>query len=170
MVSSCTQMIRKGFLLFCVLFSLLKLQAQCNPPGELPTATCSAAPLTCLSDACYTTLNNPFNCCNNFCGANTVINNPQYFQFIATSTDVQINIHVDNCNNGGAGLQCAIVTTCGWAPCPGGVVPCPDILACNAGTSPGGTMVLNATGLTIGQTYWLLIDGENGATCQYTIN
>ncbi|MEP6795736.1 MAG: hypothetical protein ABJB16_15510, partial [Saprospiraceae bacterium] len=99
---------------------------------------------------------------------NTIINNPQYFQFIATATTVEIDIHVDNCSSG-QGLQSAIVTSCAWQPCPGGNVPCPDILACNPGTSPGGTMVLIATGLTIGQTYWLLIDGSNGSTCQYTI-
>lgn len=68
------------------------------------------------------------------------------------------------------GLQSAIVTSCNWQPCPGGIVPCPDILACNAGASPGDTMVLMASGLTIGQTYWLLVDGSNGANCLYTIN
>ncbi|MBK9984160.1 MAG: gliding motility-associated C-terminal domain-containing protein [Saprospiraceae bacterium] len=168
MVSPDTQFFRKGFLLFSILFSLLKLNAQCNPPGELPTVDCASAPLTCLADACYSTLNIPAVCCMNFCGLNTIINNPQYFQFIATATNIEIDIHVDNCSSG-QGLQSAIVTSCAWQPCPGGAVPCPDILACNPGTSPGGTMVLIAGGLTIGQTYWLLIDGSNGSTCQYTI-
>ncbi|MBC8173629.1 MAG: T9SS type A sorting domain-containing protein [Chitinophagales bacterium] len=111
----------------------------------------------------------PVFCCNGFCGPNSTINNPQYFQFIATATDVQIQIHVDICS-AGQGLQSAIVNSCDWQPCPGGIVPCPDILDCNPGTSPGGTMVLNASELVIGQTYWLLIDGTSGSTCQYTIN
>ncbi|HZV69140.1 MAG TPA: T9SS type A sorting domain-containing protein [Saprospiraceae bacterium] len=147
---------------------LCDLNSQCNPPDQLPSHICAAAPLTCLSDACYSTLNVPFVCCNNFCGLNTIINNPQYFQFIATATDVQVQIHVDNCSSG-LGLQSAIVTFCGWQPCPGGNVPCADILDCNPGTSPGGTMVLNASGLVIGQTYWLLIDGNTESVCQYTI-
>jgi len=168
MVSPNTLFIKRSLLLLCILFSLLKLHAQCNPPDQLPTVNCNAAPLTCLADACYSTLNVPVMCCNGFCGANTVINNPQYFQFVATLTDVQIQIHVDMCSSG-QGLQSAIVTSCAWAPCPGGNVPCADILACTPGTSPPGTMVLNASGLVIGQTYWLLIDGSNGSTCQYTI-
>ncbi|MBK9984583.1 MAG: T9SS type A sorting domain-containing protein [Saprospiraceae bacterium] len=30
-------------------------------------------------------------------------------------------------------------------------------------------MILQASGLIVGQPYWLLIDGSNGSTCQYTI-
>ncbi len=160
---------RRVFLLLGFLFSLIRLQAQCNPPDALPTVNCVDAPLTCLADACYSTLNIPFVCCNGFCGTNTIINNPQYFQFIATATNVEIDIHVNSCSSG-SGLQAAIVTSCNWMPCPGNNPPCPDILACNPGTSPGGTMILIASGLTIGQTYWLLIDGSNGSTCQYTID
>ncbi len=135
----------------------------------MPTVSCDSAPLVCLTDYCATTLNEPAVCCMNFCGQNTIINNPQYFRFIATGDTVEIDIHVNACNTG-QGLQSAIVTSCNWAPCPGGMVPCPEILTCNPGTSPGEIMILKASGLVYGQSYWLLIDGSNGSTCEYKID
>src|SRR5258706_12441007 len=161
--------IRITALVIFIHFSIVKLEGQCNPPDQLPTLQCVDAPLVCLLNGCYTTLNEPFFCCMGWCGNNTVINNPQYFKFIAGAETVEIDIHVDNCSNG-SGLQAAIVSTCDWLVCPGNSVPCADILTCNPGTAPGGTMVLIANGMTVGQAYWLLIDGSNGASCEYTIN
>ncbi len=169
MLSPKSQLLRRVFLSLCILISLLKLQAQCNPPDQLPTVQCVDAPLTCLSDACYSTSDEAFFCCNGWCGNNTAVHNPQYFMIITTATFIEIHIHVDECEQGTA-LQSAIVTTCDWVPCPGNSVPCPDILDCNPGTVVGGTMVLTAGGLMIGDTLWLLIDGSSGAECQYTIN
>jgi gliding motility-associated-like protein len=150
---------RVGIFLITLLFTC-QLKSQCNPPDQLPTADCATAPFVCLVDACYQTLNIPLTCCNNWCGNNTIINNPQYFVFIPTCPDVEIDIHVDNCTNG-VGLQCAILDACPWDNS--------SVVDCNPGTPPGGTMVLTASGLIVGQMYWLLIDGSNGATCNYTI-
>ena len=82
---------------------------------------------------------------------------------ITTDTAIDIQIHVDNCEQGSTALQSAIVTTCDWVPCPGNIVPCPDILDCDPGTPPGGTMFLSASGLMIGDTLWLVIDGSSGS-------
>src|SRR5687768_10653495 len=161
MLSPKTQLIRRFCLLFCLLFCLIKLQSQCNPPNELPTGECETAPLTCLADACYSTASNPSPPYSGWCGAMTQIHNPQYFQFIATATTVQINIHVDNCTSG-SGLQSAILGACPWTNA--------DVLSCDPQEGVGGTMVLIATDLIIGNTYWLVIDGSNGAQCQYTID
>ena len=161
MVSPKSNLYQKVFLFIIILFSSIASNAQCDPPDQLPTPQCVDAPIVCLTDACYGTLNNPFVCCAGWCGNNTIINNPQFFAFIPTLSDVQIDIHVDNCSTG-AGLQSGIIDACPW--------DIPNVIACNPGTAPGGTMVLIATGLIIGQTYWLLIDGSNGATCQYTID
>src|SRR6187401_300840 len=151
--------LRVGIFLVTLLFTT-QLRSQCNPPDQLPTPMCEDAPFVCLVDACYETLNIPQTCCNNWCGNNTIINNPQYFLFVPTDPDVQINIHVDDCTNG-TGLQCAILDACPWDNS--------NVVDCNPGTNPGGTMVLMAFGLIVGQPYWLMIDGSNGATCNYTI-
>ncbi|HZV44648.1 MAG TPA: hypothetical protein VFF90_09215, partial [Saprospiraceae bacterium] len=152
-------LLRVGIFLVTLLFTT-QLRSQCNPPDQLPTPMCEDAPFVCLVDACYETLNIPQTCCNNWCGNNTIINNPQYFLFVPTAPNVQINIHVDDCTNG-TGLQCAILDACPWDNS--------NVVDCNPGTNPGGTMVLQAFGLIVGQPYWLMIDGSNGATCNYTI-
>ena len=138
------------------------LHAQCNPSDQIPAMDCEWAPFVCLQNACYTS--NPYitqSCCFNWCGNSTVIDNPQYFQFVPTSTNVEMHIHVDGCYSG-VGLQCAILDACPWDNS--------NVIDCNPGTPAGGTMVLSASGLVIGQLYWLLIDGTNGAVCNYTID
>lgn len=168
MLSLNPRVIRTFCLLFCLLLSLIKLQSQCNPPDQLPTVQCINAPLTCLQDACYSTSNEQDQGWNGFCGNNTAIHNPQYFEVVPIADCIQINIHVDGCSSG-AQLQAALVTSCQWQPCPGGVVPCADVLDCDPNTPVGGTMVIDACGLTPGVSLWLLIDGSSGAQCQYTI-
>ncbi len=162
MTSPSTLLIRQTVLFSFLLFSFFKAQSQCNPPSQLPTGDCATAPFTCLVDACYETLSNfggpPY---NGWCGNNTAIHNPQYFAFIPTQPNVQINIHVDGCDNG-QGLQSAILGACPWTNS--------DVIVCNPGTNQGGTMILQANGLVVGQTYWLVIDGSGGALCQYTID
>lgn len=147
----------------CIFATILTLpfrsNAQCGT--EVPTSIdCSTAPLLCLSNLCVTTTNNPFNCCNGFCGPNTAIHNPQYFAFVTTDEQVVFEIDVTSCSSGN-GLQSAILGACPWDNA--------DIIDCDPGTVPGGTMVLNASGLDIGNTYWLVIDGSSGATCEYII-
>ncbi len=137
--------------------------SQCDPPAQLPSGMCNTAPLTCLQDACYTTLNNPPNGePAMWCGQQTVINNPQYFLFQATSTSVQIVIHVDNCSGGQCGLQSGIIDACPW--------DVGDVLSCNPGTPAGGDMVLSYDMMQVDSFYYLLIDGCAGDICQYTIN
>jgi hypothetical protein len=136
-----------------------KSLSQCEPSIP-PTPYCETAPTICFNQACFTTSNIPVNCCNNWCGFNTVINNPQFFQFTPSQPDITIEIHVDDCNNG-TGLQSGIIDACPW--------DLANILACNPGANPGGTMVLTANGLTPGEPYWFFIDGSNGAICHYTV-
>src|SRR5688500_14740654 len=172
MLSPNPRIIRRFCLLFCLFISVIKLQSQCNPPQLLPTVQCEKAPLTYLQDACYSTLNIPEQGQPEFCGVCTLIHNPQYFQVIPVDPCIQINIHVDGCT-GGNGLQSALVTSCQWMPCgPPGTnpwVPCADVLDCDPEEGVGGTMVLSACGLTPGVPLWIVIDGSNGALCQYTI-
>jgi hypothetical protein len=133
-------------------------QAQCGQ--DVPTSiTCETAPTLCLVELCLVTTNNPFNCCNGWCGANTAIHNPQFFAFTVTDTEVVIDVEVTECSSGN-GLQAAILDACPWDNS--------NVVACDPGTPPGGTMTLTGN-LTIGNTYWLIIDGSAGATCEYII-
>lgn len=155
--------------LYCFLLLLFhESQSQCNPPGQLPTVECSENPLYCFLNACYSTSNAIDPGQAGFCGNNTSVHNPQYFQIIPIANNIEIHIRIDNCEVPTAALQSALVSSCDWLPCPGGVVPCADVLDCNSGQGIGGTMKLSASGLTPGQPVWLLIDGSSGSRCQYT--
>src|SRR5687767_3397163 len=138
------QIIRRFSLLICFFFFLIKLHSQCNPPDQLPTVLCVNAPLTCLENACYSTSNEDDEGQAGFCGSNTVVHNPQYFEIIPIADCIEIHIHVDNCEQGSTALQSALVTSCQWQPCPGFSVPCADVLDCDPGTGVGGTMVIDA--------------------------
>lgn len=150
--------------LFSFLFLLLltlwtqPVLGQCDPEPE-PSSNCANAPFTCLQDVCYSTQNVPFSCCQGWCGNNTIINNPHYVAFVAECENILLEIYVQSCS--GQGLQAGIIANCPWSGAP-------DVIACNAGTGQGGTIVMAAT-VTVGSVYYLLIDGSNGAICQYTI-
>jgi hypothetical protein len=67
-------------------------------------------------------------CCANWCGFNTIINNPQYFLFTPNQPDVEINIHVEDCTNG---PDCKVPF---WMPA---WIWC-NVLTCRSGMPPGG--------------------------------
>lgn len=168
MLKPSTQRPLNIFLILACFSFLSELKSQCYTPDPLPTVQCENAPLLCMQDACFATTNEADQGWVGFCGSNTVIHNPQYFEIIPTEECIQINIHIDGCN-GGLFLQAALVTSCVWQPCPGGNVPCADVLDCDPGTPVGGTMIIDACDLVPGESLWLLIDGSSGAICQYTI-
>lgn len=147
----------------CLLTNLLvgsvhSALGQCEPI-EPPSLFCEDAPLLCLNQFCYHSQDIPFFCCTGWCGPNTAIHNPQFFQFVAATSDIAIEIHVDGCD-GGNGLQSAILDACPWDNS--------NVIACDPGTPPGGTMILEANDLLPGLPYWIVIDGSAGATCYYT--
>lgn len=160
---------------FAISISLLApfiTNAQCDPP-PFENTDCFNAPEICLQDACFMTTNNLYSGHVGFCGINTIVNNPQYFIITAISTTIQMNIHVETpCLGGNSALQSAIVQipdlsepidSCNmWST--------GDVLTCDPGTPPGGTMVLIFNNAVIGEQYLLLVDGLNGAQCQYTID
>ncbi len=152
--------VRQLLLLLLLNFSLLvSVRSQCVPIVS-PSTDCETAPAICLNQLCFFTTNTPQTCCNNWCGNNTIINNPQFFYFTPGQPDVEIDILVDSCTNG-VGLQSAILDNCPWDNT--------NVITCNPGVPPGATMMLQTTGLIPGTPYWLLIDGSNGAVCYYTI-
>lgn len=88
------------------------------------------------------------------------IQNNSWLIFQASATAVDLNFTVSGC---GGGIQAAIMQYNGsnWV----------RYSDCN--TSDGGnngTFTLSATGMTPGENYYIMVDGNSGANCNYTIN
>ena len=141
-----------------VAFPASNVYSQCD---TILALSCDAAPLVPLENYCGRTNVEPYNCCNGWCGANTAVHNPTYHAFIALDTYVEIQIDVLPCSSGN-GLQAAIIPVCPWENS--------DILDCDPGTPPGGTMVLDYDDMIPGEQYWLLVDGTVGAMCNFLIS
>ena len=157
---------------FCLLFPLSfgKIVAQCSsascPPGMV-------VPAVCAEDACvlcsleplngYTGSTDTLNYCDiplDFCG--TVENN-HWFAFLAPAATVSFTITPFNCQGtpSGGGIQAAIYSS----------TDCDNFTSVSDCMSQGFVAPGNvtATNLTIGQTYYLMIDGWAGDICEYTI-
>ena len=93
-----------------------------------------------------------------FCGS---IENNSFLTFQATATSITMDVNVGNCTNG-SGIQFYVFTaaTCGSGPV--------TSINCFSPMNPG-VNALSFTGLTIGQTYFLMIDGFAGAVCDYSV-
>ena len=148
------------YLYLCGLLFLLvnTLNAQCNSPFP-PSLTCADAPVICnLNGYCSTSgVENAIDTPDIFCGN---IENNQWLAFVAGSADLELYLDVVNCSNE-FGLQAQIFETNN----------CSDFTPVSNCFSPayvtGGS--LTAIGLTVGQTYYLMIDGWSVAICDYTI-
>lgn len=103
---------------------------------------------------------NPINF-GGFCNGLGDLDNPSFFSFIAGSTDIAVTIGVSDClgTANGIGVQANITDVCGSNVCYGDS-------GANCETSQ---FSFNATGLTIGFMYQLIVDGCNGDQCAYTI-
>lgn len=90
------------------------------------------------------------------------IENNSWLSFIADATSASFNFTISNCGSG-SGLQLGIFGFDGInfslkSPC---------------GTTDGsqtGSTTLSASGLTIGETYYIMIDGAAGSTCDYIVS
>lgn len=112
----------------------------------------------------YYTADLPGNVNSVFCGS---IENNSWYQFTALSTTEVFNItNVSACANGwGVQMQVYDVTTNASGCCTNFA----SMSNCyNPGTTTLGTVT--ATGLTIGNTYILMVDGNAGDNCAFTIS
>ncbi len=87
-----------------------------------------------------------------FCGT---LNKPEWYAFVAGATSGAFLLNASACDQG-LGLQIALYDDCGSAP-----------LACLSGG--GLSLTLPVSNLTIGETYFLLVDGFQGDDCAYTL-
>lgn len=91
------------------------------------------------------------------CGS---IQNNSWISFVASATTANFNITSSNCSNASSGIQAIVLATSA----------CTSFTAKSTCVGNGiGTFALNATGLTVGQTYYIMIDGVDGNDCEYSV-
>jgi gliding motility-associated-like protein len=95
-----------------------------------------------------------------FCGS---LENNSFLSFVATSSTISFDVWVTSSQNGD-GIQIMVFSaaTCGSGPV--------TSLTCwSPGTVAAGSTNVSATGLTPGNTYYIMIDGWAGDVCDYVI-
>jgi hypothetical protein len=90
------------------------------------------------------------------------IENNSWLSFIADATTASFNFTISNCG-AGSGLQIGIFGFNGTN------FSLKSQCATTDGSQTGNTTI-NATGLTIGQKYYIMIDGASGSTCDYIVS
>lgn len=137
----------------------------CLDAPALPTDECASAPLIDLSQPFVGSTNCAYTVSAgspSACGHS--INNDSWMSFIAGDTDVEIEVTVGSgasCTNG---IQLAVFSgTCGSLTLVPGSCSGPGSYPDNAGT----TFTWNFSGMTIGATYYVRIDGYAGDLCDY---
>ncbi len=137
-------------------------QDYCMAPAILtedPTATFSAN-----TSGSYTS-DTPANLNSIFCGS---IENNSWYQFTATATTHTFPFtSVSNCGTSTSGIQAQVYNVSTNAnSC------CTNFASVSNCWNPGSTTtgVVTATGLTIGNSYYLMVDGNAGAICDFTVS
>ena len=145
----------------------MELSAQCNPaPCQIPTPFVNAQDACVLpapsSLDCYfgtTTFDPPISLPPSWC---TTVENNHFFAFTADAATATFEICTYGCA-AGSGIQAAVLST---SDCINFafVSPCLGNIASNTCQN------LVANGLVPGEVYYLMIDGNAGAVCDYSIN
>ncbi|MFN5635576.1 MAG: gliding motility-associated C-terminal domain-containing protein [Flavobacteriia bacterium] len=133
-----------------------------NPPAGNDCA--SATPICelngyCGSTASTYTANSWPQLTTAFCGS---IENNSFISFVASSTTVSFNVWVTS-STLNYGIQMFIFSATG---CAGAVT---SFTCWNPGTAVGGPSTVSASGLIVGNTYYIMVDGNAGDVCNYII-
>ena len=91
---------------------------------------------------------------------NTIEHN-SWLSFIANASTSVLNVFVNNCTSN-LGIEMQVLSTSN----------CVNFVGRSAIWGPGSMQngTITATGLTVGQTYYLMVDGYNGDNCDYIIS
>lgn len=156
---------RTLYALLFVTALLPRLQAQpapCDAPAAM-TSTCDEACVVCDIDG-FTGINNSGitgQAPPGFC--TTIVHHMQWIAFIAGSTNLVLEVEVFNCQNGD-GLEIGIYQS---SNCQNFQL----VSNCDTDVPENTTGTLTTTvPLTIGQYYYLVMDGNQGDVCNYTIS
>lgn len=162
---------KKIYALFLPLLVILawneQAKAQCNPAGCVVPFPSVDATQACILPSpdnldCYfgtTTFDAPVSLPPSWC---TTVENNHFFAFTADAPTASFEICTYGCAQGGA-IQAAVL---GTADCINFVFvsPCLGNIASNS------CQTLVANNLVPGENYYLMIDGNAGAVCDYSIN
>jgi subtilisin-like proprotein convertase family protein len=96
-----------------------------------------------------------------FCGS---IENNSWISFVASAATATFDVISSNCISNSSGVQAAVMST---NNCASGAFTL--VSNCVSQSTGPGLFTLTATGLTIGQTYFIMIDGYGGNICDYSV-
>ena len=137
----------------------------CSDSPALPTDECASAPLIDLAQPFTGSTNCAYTVSAgspSVCGQS--IDNDSWMRFIAGSTDVEIDFTVGTCTPQNRGIQLAVFSgTCGSLSLVSGSCDGPGSYGDNAESTSTWTF----SGMTIGDTYYIRIDGYAGDLCDY---
>lgn len=144
------------------------LYAQCDTGSE-PECMCETAEVLCsISElngfsSSMSNFQHPDDGPTPFCGPQTQTNNPTWFAFIAWCEDISMDFDFANCTTVGSfsGVQLAIYTDCTFND----QIDCSQ--ECNSSSN---TATIEMFGLTIGESYYVMLDGCFGSACDYEIS
>lgn len=126
-----------------------------------PNSTSVFTPLPAVEDYDRTMYPASIEPCNSYFSFN--INNPAWYTLQATSSTISMDISIDNCvgTGHGVGVQYAIVEIVDNVPVP---------VNCNSDANVGRGNNFTVGGLTVGNTYYLVLDGFAESVCEYSIS
>ena len=146
-----------------IFIGTINLTSQGNSFEYIPSLTCEDAPIICPLDgySSSTGVANSLDVPFTFCSS---IHNNQWLAFIPSSTDLTIDLIVGNCSGTAdpPGIQAQVYSVCG--------APWFSASNCIYEAYPNSTEQLVMYNLTIGNTYYLMIDGFAGDICNYTLS
>ena len=140
------------------------LVAQCDIIWDDPSPLCGDATVIDFHSRCFMTNSESSETHEGFCGGGTILNNPQYFSFIATDTIVIVCLARGDCDIG-VGLQSAIIDISDLNNCRNWMNG--DVIACDPNFHTTTQMI--AWPMTVGDMYIVVVDGTNGARCEYQL-
>ena len=141
--------------------------SQCDTGSE-PECTCETAEVLCSVaelDGFSSTMGSflhPGDGPSPFCGGGTQTNNPTWFAFIAWCSDITLEVAFENCTtvNNFEGAQLAVYTDCTFS----------EQLDCDSQCNDDSTASIDLAGLTIGESYYVMLDGCFGSACDYELS
>jgi len=152
-------------LLFCWTITNGQLPEECAEGTTPPVAPFCSQTCTLCDDGIdgYVGMNQPTNQWEappDFCAPQ--FHAVQWLAFVAGTTEITFDFTPTDCQDG-TGLQVAIY----------GSMDCTSwqqVSGCDPDVPQGQTIQLNASGLTVGGTYFFVIDGNAGDFCEFEIN
>lgn len=140
---------------------------QCDTGSE-PECQCETAEVLCSIgeldgfSSSMSSFQHPDDGPTPFCGPQTQTNNPTWFAFIAWCSDITMEVSFEDCTtvNNTEGAQLAVYTDCSFS----------EQIDCDSECNDNSTAVVDMQGLTIGESYYVMLDGCFGSACDYEVS